>query len=85
MNSDYLKILFIEEDETDFLDTVMALANEASARGEPFRAPLDALPRKVRNLLPRTHQHYVRIVLRDMRAAGFAPDEARAVPTRRPL
>ena len=49
------------------------------------KEPLDALPRKVRNLLPRTHQHYVRIVLRDMRAAGFAPDEARAVPTRRPL
>lgn len=26
----YLKILFIEEDETDFLDTIMSLANEAA-------------------------------------------------------
>ena len=49
------------------------------------KEPLDALPRKVRNLLPLTHRHYVRIVLRDMRAAGFSPDEARAVPAHRPL
>jgi hypothetical protein len=40
------------------------------------KEPLDALPRKVRNLFPLTHRHYVRIVLRDMRAAGFTPDEA---------
>ena len=33
------------------------------------KEPLDVLPRKVRNLLPLTHRHYARIVLRDMQAA----------------
>jgi DNA-binding response OmpR family regulator len=43
MNSDYLKILFIEEDETDFLDTVMALANEASCEVVHVQSNQEAL------------------------------------------
>jgi len=42
---------------------------------EERREPLEQLGPKTRKLFPPSHVHYVRAVLRNMTAAGFAPDE----------
>ena len=63
------------------LETVAALANEASSRGEPFRAPLDALPREIHPFAEAVNRLTERLERHARQQEAFAADAAHELKT----
>ncbi|MAC37989.1 MAG: two-component sensor histidine kinase [Maricaulis sp.] len=63
------------------LEDVAALANEASARGEPFRAPLDALPREIHPFAEAVNRLTGRLERHARQQEAFAADAAHELKT----
>lgn len=63
------------------LEHVAALANEASARGEPFRAPLEALPREIHPFAEAVNRLTSRLERHARQQEAFAADAAHELKT----